>query len=119
MAAIPIQDQTFSTPLTPTMAAAAAGDTIAINPGENVWLEVANGGGSSVNVTLTAVTTAGQIAGAPVTLGNNVTAVAAGASKRIGPIPPAFVATDGTVAVAYSATASVTRAAIRLIPNRL
>jgi len=64
-----------------------------------VILEVSNGGGSSINVT--------------------VVAVAAGATKRIGPFPPATfartVAPDiGRVYVDYSATTSVTRAVVSL-----
>jgi hypothetical protein len=79
-----------------------------------VTLEVTNGSGSSINVTVNSPLTVDGL-----TVGPLVVAVAAGASKRIGPFPPATfartVAPDvGRVYVDYSAFASVTRAVVSL-----
>jgi hypothetical protein len=115
MPAIPIQTCVFTdAALTPASAAAAAGDTIAIAPGDRVVLEVTNGGGASITVTIApaAATTTLKGVGA-VTIPSRAVAVPAGASRRIGPIPQGYVA-DGVANVSYSATASVTRAAFRI-----
>lgn len=94
---------------TTPVAAAAGGDSVA-NPRGNTILRVINGGGSSINVTLAA-----QVATRPadgtfpaMTLSNQVVAVAAGATKLIGPIPPAFNDGNGNVQITYSAVTSVT-----------
>ena len=110
------------TKVTPTLAgtattpasAAAGGDQVA-NPRGNTTLRVVNGGGSSINVTLAAganPTRASDGNFPAMTLAANVVAVAAGASKLIGPIPTAFNDSGGNVQIAYSAVTSVTVEAI-------
>lgn len=104
-------------PITPAMsgtnpspaAAASGGDTMD-NPRGNVLIVVANGGGSSINVTLVAQQTArGAGDGFPaMTLGNQVVAVPAGETRIIGPVPSAFNDAAGRVPIAYSAVTSVT-----------
>ena len=115
MAAIPIQTCVFTdAALTPASAAAANGDTIAVVGDDRVVLEVTNGSGASINVTIAPVSASVTIRGVgPVTVPSRVVAVPAGATRRIGPIPQGY-ATDGVVGVAYSALTSVTRAAFRI-----
>lgn len=110
------------TPKAPTLAgttlapssAAAGGDTFA-NPRGTAMLYVKNGGGSSINVTLTAQQTKRPAEGPwpEATVPDVVVAVAAGVEKIIGPIPSAYNTDTGNVAVSYSAVTSVTVAVIQ------
>ncbi|MFD5916175.1 hypothetical protein ACFVYP_07055 [Kitasatospora sp. NPDC058201] len=96
--------------LTPTYGAAAASTTVPC--GERVFLHVKNAAGSSMTVTLTSTAKVrGQTAADLV-----VTVPATTGDKLIGPITPDLFAspTDGTCAVAYSSTTSVTVAALRI-----
>lgn len=110
MAALTVQQPTRTgaviTTATPTV---TTGDTFA-NDGK-VWLRVANGSGSSINVTVTAYAAAlpGLVAS------NNVVAVAAGAAKDIGPFPPSGFTdpSTGLATVVCSAVTTVTIAALR------
>lgn len=105
------------TPYSPTMSgtlivpasASAGGDQFA-NPRGTALLHVRNGGGSSINVTLTAQQTIrpGEGPFPTMTLANNVVAVGAGAERVIGPIPSAFNDGNGNVQVTYSGVSSVT-----------
>lgn len=106
MAAIAILRPTFAGLALTTQAAAAGGDTLQ-NDGQTI-LYIKNGGGASINVTLTP---AAPPAG--LTFQNVVVAVAAGAERLIGPFPPLyFNNVNGQVAVAYSAATSVVVAGI-------
>lgn len=98
--------------LIPTFTAASVNNDV-IDAGA-VILEVNNGSASSINVTVNSPLTVDGL-----TVGPLVVAVAAGATKRIGPFPPSTfartVAPDvGRVYVDYSAFASVTRAVVSL-----
>ena len=96
--------------LTPTYGAAVASTTVPC--GERVWLHVKNTNGSSMTVTLTATAKVrGQLATDLV-----VTVPATTGDKMIGPITSDLFAspTDGTCSVTYSATTSVTVAALRI-----
>ncbi len=96
--------------LTPTYSAAAASTTVAC--GDRTFLHVKNTNGSSMTVTLTATgSVEGQLATDLV-----VTVPATTGDKMIGPIPAALFAgsVDGTCAVTYSSTTSVTVAALRI-----
>lgn len=88
-------------------AAAAAGDQFERRQGDAV-LVVNNASGAPINVTVTSFATpdAGEAAA------NKVVAVPAGQILMIGPFPQQFEDSAGLVNVAYSATASVTRAVI-------
>lgn len=91
--------------LTDTLAAVGASDTFT-NTGSE-WIEVSNGSGGSINVTVTASQTfLGE------TITNRVVAVGNGARKKIGPFPPAVFGT--TVTVTCSATSSVTIGVFKL-----
>lgn len=100
------------TGLAPTFAAAtsgAGGDTFSCDG--RTFLVVKNGGGSSINVTLTS--TAPARPGLATT--DRVVAVTNGTEKWIAVDPAGFAsATDGTAKATYSAVTSVTVAAIRL-----
>lgn len=116
MADIPLQTITTAG-VTPTMGAAAAEDTVQVDAGERVFILVENGGGSSINVTIPAVMETTVVPGVgAVDVPDIVVAVAAGAMRAIGPIPLGYVGTNRRAAVNYSATADVTRSALRLPP---
>lgn len=95
-------------------AAAAGGDSVA-NPRGNTILRVVNGGGGSINVTLAAGANPTRPADGTfpsMTLSAAVIAVAAGATRLIGPIPPAYNDSGGNVQITYSGVTSVTVEAI-------
>lgn len=96
--------------LNPTYSAAGgAGDKVAC--GERVFVHVKNGSASAVTVTLTAT---GAIRGQTVT--SPTVSVPASGERMIGPIAAELFQspTDGLAAISYSATATVTVAAIRI-----
>jgi hypothetical protein len=92
----------FTTGLGPTLVAATNGDTVKCAP--NVVLEVANGSGSSINVTVTVPRNLDTGVAYP----SKVYAVAAGARAKI---PMNMLYADpvtGLGTINYSATATVT-----------
>ncbi|MET9467791.1 hypothetical protein ABZY44_23910 [Streptomyces sp. NPDC006544] len=94
--------------LTPTYSAAAASTTVTC--GERSFLHVKNTAGSSMTVTLTSTARVrGQLAADVV-----ITVAATTGDKMIGPITSDLFASasDGTCAVTYSSTASVTVASL-------
>lgn len=89
------------------LAAASAGGDLLPNTGKE-WVDIANGGGSSINVTIT-----GYVDGVAVTA--QTVAIANGARKKIGPFPPtAYNNSSNQVAIGYSAVTSVTVQAFSL-----
>ena len=90
-------------------AAAAGGDRIPT--GDSLFLHVKNAGAAAITVTLDAVRKCDQ--GVEHDL---VVVVPIGGDRMVGPLPSARFASelDGLVAVAYSAVAAVTVAAVRL-----
>jgi hypothetical protein len=82
----------------------ANGETMPYSSGR-AFLEVLNGSGGSINVT---IRSAVSVDGQPTTNNDRVVAVAAAARKRIGLQGSAFLQADGNVYVDYSASASVT-----------
>lgn len=116
MAVLTVQDITLSGLAISTASAGGSGDLF-VNPNdERTFLQVTNGSGSSINVTVTAQGTSLQKAGfGTVSVSDTVVAVANGATTLIGPFPSArFNNASGQVAVAYSDNTSVTVAAVRL-----
>ena len=97
-----------------TPAAVSSSDKFA-NPRGNAFLLVRNAGGGSINATLVAQATTRPADGSypAMTLANNVTAVANGTEKLIGPIPSAFNDGNGDVTVNFSGTTSVTAVVIQ------
>ena len=101
---------------TVTGAAAAGGGDTADNTYGKTLLLVRNGGGSSINVTITAQNTSfSNDKLGTVTKGNTVKAVAAGGMEIFGPFPPnVYNNASGQIAISYSAVTSVTVTAIKL-----
>lgn len=91
-------------------AASAGGDKIPLGAG-NIFLHVKNGGASPVTVTIT--TQANTYKG--LTVPDRTVTVANATDKFIGPIDPALHADiNQQASVGYSATTSVTVAALRI-----
>jgi hypothetical protein len=115
MAAMTIQN-VIPGGLTAAFAAVNSSDTIQTSGDDRVFLHVKNGGGSSINVTITADRSAVNVKNVGnLSISNIVKAVAAGAEAIIGPFSAAYVASDNKVTVGYSATTSVTAAALKLV----
>lgn len=96
---------------TTALAAASAGGDSFANPRGTAWLEVANGGGSPTTVTIAVgpnATRSGDGTFPPTTYSALAVTVAAGARKRIGPIPPVYNDGNGNVQVTYSGVTSLT-----------
>ncbi|MCB1972155.1 MAG: hypothetical protein KDG54_17270 [Geminicoccaceae bacterium] len=95
--------------IVPAYSAVNSQDTVKVNTAQRNFLHVKNGGGGSINVTITAVKTSARVQGVgTVSISDEVVAVAAGAEKIIGPFTEAYMDTDGTVTIDYSGTTSVT-----------
>lgn len=105
MAVIPVQKASDATAI--TMAAAAAGDTFPHS--RRRALRVNNGSGAPITVTIVAQKPCDQGV-----LHDRVVTVAAGAEKLIPAGLERFADDVGQVHVTYSATASVTRAAVEI-----
>lgn len=115
MAAITVLTPTLSGVAPSPAAASAGGDTVA-NPRGDVLLRVINGGGSSINVTVAAGASPTRPSDGTypaMTLAAQVVAVPNGASRIIGPFPPAYNDSGGNLALSYSAVTSVTVEAMR------
>jgi hypothetical protein len=94
--------------VTRTLSPANSTDTLAC--GDRTFLEVANGSGGSINVTITTPNTVSGLAVADL-----VVAVGNGVTKIIGPITrELFGNDDGIASIAYSSTTSVTAAAFKI-----
>lgn len=93
-----------------TLASANAdGSKFAVRSGGRTFLVVANGSGSPINVTMEIQNTSVSVPGVgAITLTDNVVAVAAGATRLIGPIAPQYVDADGFAHVTYSDVTTVT-----------
>ena len=108
MAVLAVQ-QIATSGLNPAFVAAAGGGDEFPNIGRE-FLEVINGGGGSINVTLV---TTGTVDGEPIA--DRVVAVPNGERRRIGPFPTGtYNAADGNVDVSYSGVTSVTVGVFRL-----
>lgn len=86
-----------------TVAAGGGGDEF--YPDENTWLEVTNGGGAPINVTVSTPKTHHGKA-----IADDVVAVPAGATRKLGPYPAEDYANpaDGKADVSYSGVTAVT-----------
>lgn len=101
--------------ITPTYAAASAGGDTAKNENGDMHLEVVNGGGASIDVTVPAQVTSFITPGAGATTkSDRVVAVGAGARAKFGPFgPQAFNDSNNNIAITYSGVTSVTIGAFR------
>ena len=114
MAALTVQSVVDSG-LTPALASVNTGDTAADDGTGRTFVEVANGSGSSINVTVPAQQTSVVVPGVgALTVADIVVAVGAGARKFIGPFSRAYINTAGSITLNYSATTSVTAGAFKV-----
>lgn len=98
-----------------TAATATTGDTFPEDGKQETFLEVNNGSGASIDVTITAIETSVVVSKVgPVTVTDKTIAVGAGARKIIGPFPKAYVNSAGLVKATCSAVTSVTVRAVRV-----
>lgn len=114
MAALTIQEP-VEAGLEPTYEAAAdAGDTAKHTQGKTLLLHVKNGDGSPHTITVPIQRAQAEIPGlGPVTKSSIAVAVPAGEERIIGPIPEAYVKSDGNIDITYGGDAtSVTIAAL-------
>src|SRR3954470_7776492 len=103
MAALSVQQITTAGVVPASLVAAAGGGDSFANNGKTV-LDVANGGGGSITVTI-----ASQRVYAQGSTHNTTVSVGAGATKRIGPFDTArYNDTSGNVQVTYSGVTTVT-----------
>jgi hypothetical protein len=91
----------------PTLAAVSASDTVAAD--DSMWLHVNNGGGGSINVTISdgGLTPAGNAAS------TSAVAVAAGTAKLFPLTARTNAPATGVTTITYSGTSSVTAAVFR------
>lgn len=91
------------------VAAAAGGDAIVKADGK-AFARIINGGGGSITATVVAQQTTRPKDGTfpDMTMANQAVAVPAGASRVIGPFPPAFIDANGKVQLTYSGVTTVT-----------
>ena len=109
MADITVQSIVRAGLLPGTPDSAAGGGDAFLNTGRE-FIEIANGSGSSINVTIATQSTVDGLA-----VADRVVAVGAGETKKIGPFPKgAYNDSDGKVQVTYSAAGSVTIAVFNL-----
>ncbi len=96
--------QTISqTGITPSFAAAAGGGD-KFTPGDNTYLEVINGSGGAITVTVDS-----KVASNYGTDVNDAVVVGAGARAKIGPFPAQrFQGSDGLADITYSGVTSLT-----------
>jgi len=103
--------------LEPVLAAVASVDGIyfPVDSSERNFLEVVNGGGSPITVTVAAQQATARIPGVGVVDVPDLAVVVTNAERRlIGPFSAAYRRTDGTVLATFSAVTSVTAAAFKL-----
>lgn len=97
------------------VSAAGGGDLVPDDGNERTYLEVVNGSGGAINVTVTAQETSRNVPGiGTVTIADKVVSVANGARTKIGPFPSAYRNASGQVAISYSGVSSVTVAAFKV-----
>lgn len=109
MATLEFQQVRISGALKSTSAAGASGDKV--RPNDRGFVEVVNGSAGAVTVTVVVPGTTKYGQPQP----DAAVVVAAGATALIGPFPGDLAdPADGLVALTYSATASVTVAAIQV-----
>lgn len=96
--------------------AAAGGDTFVNDATERTYIIAKNADASSTNITFTNQLTAEKVPGfGQIDFSDKVIAVAAGATKVIGPFKAKqWNNTSGAVAVSYSSVTSLTMAAVKM-----
>jgi hypothetical protein len=104
----------LDTGITPSLTAASSSDTVADDGTNRTWIEVVNGGGGSINVTVPAQQTSVVVPGVgSLAVADIVVAVANGTRRFIGPWTRAYINSAGNVTVNFSGTTSVTVGAFK------
>jgi hypothetical protein len=93
--------------ITDTLSAANTDGHTIVNTADNMWIEVLNGSGGSINVTIETIQTIDGLA-----VADRVVAVGAGVRKKIGPFPRTNY--GSTVTVTFSDVTTVTIGAFSL-----
>lgn len=105
MATLSLQRVSLAGTAVTLAAAGGSGDRMPVGPTN--MLRVSNGSGASITVTVNSIKQCSQGFDHDLSV-----AVAAGATKDIGPITERFQDTDNLAGISYSATGSVTVAAV-------
>jgi hypothetical protein len=114
MAALTIQT-VLDTGITPSLAAATSSDTVADDGTNRTYVEVVNGGGGSINVTVPSQQANTQVPGVGVlAVPDIVVAVTNGTRRFIGPFTRAYINTSGNVTLNFSGVTSVTVGAFKV-----
>lgn len=113
MAAITVQEVDFQGAVITESAAAAGGDTVK-NDGRT-YIQITNGGGSSITATITAQkSSVVKVGYGDLAIADQDVTIAAGVTKIIGPFPTdRFNNSYGSIEVGYSAVTSVTIGAFK------
>jgi len=115
MAALTIQDIVPGGTQRIVAGAGSGGDTIPDDGREQTFLAVVNNSGSTITVTVTAVTTSVNVPGVgALTISDKVVSVTTATTEFIGPFSAAYRNSSGNVTVTCSATTSVSVGAFRL-----
>lgn len=95
--------------------AANTGDTAADDGTGRMFIEVVNGAGAPITVTVPAQTTTVVVPGAGSMAISDITvSVTNGTTKKIGPFTRAYINTAGNVTVNYSSATTITSGAFKL-----
>ncbi len=114
MALISVTDITVAG-VTNTLAAVNSSDTFVDDGTGRTYIEVLNGSGGAITVTIPDVKTSVVVPGyGTLVPGDIAVSVANGARKLIGPFTDAYRDASGVVTVQYSGTSTVTAAAYRV-----
>jgi hypothetical protein len=114
MAVVTVQTVTDAG-IVPSLAAVNTGDTVADDGTARTFLEVANGAGAPITVTIPAQQASVVVPGVGLLAVADITVtVANGARKLIGPFSRAYINTAGNVTVNYSSTTTITGGAFKV-----
>jgi hypothetical protein len=114
MAVLTVQDIVQAGLAESFASAAALGDTFVDNGRQETFVEINNGSGGEIDVTINGVPASVVVAGVgPLTVPDMLVVVGAGARKLIGPFPSAYRTAAGVVSIAYEAVSSVTVRVLR------
>jgi hypothetical protein len=101
--------------IVPSLSAVSSSDTFNDDGAARTYVEVNNGGGSPITVTIPAQNTSVNVPGVGVlTVADISVSVTNGTRKLIGPFTLAYRNATGLVTINYSATTSVTAQAFKL-----
>lgn len=101
--------------IVPALAAVSSSDTFADDGAGRTFMEVSNGAGAPINVTVPAQQTTTNIPGVgTLTVADIVVSVTNGTRKLIGPFTTAYRNSSGLVTVNYSSVTTITAGAFKV-----